>query len=66
MSSDSKSGKMKVTDSVKFRKEASTESDALATLYAGTSVNVVEQYTNGWSKVEYNNKTGYIKSEFLQ
>ena len=66
VSSDSKSGKMKVTDSVKFRKEASTESDALATLYAGTSVNVVEQYTNGWSKVEYNNKTGYIKSEFLQ
>lgn len=63
--SSAKTGKMTVSESVKFRKEASTESEALTTIYAGSTVNVVEQYTNGWAKIEYNKKTGYIKSEFL-
>jgi uncharacterized protein YgiM (DUF1202 family) len=61
-----KTGKMKVTDSVRLRKSESTESEILATLYAGTIVNVKQQYANGWSKVEYNGTTGYIKSEFLE
>lgn len=64
--SSAKTGKMIVSESVKFRKEASTESEALATIYAGSTVNVVEQYANGWAKIEYNKKTGYIKSEFLK
>ena len=61
-----KTGKMKVNDSVRLRKSQSTDSDILATLYAGTFVNVKEQYANGWSKVEYNGTTGYMKSEFLE
>lgn len=61
-----KTGKMKVMDSVRLRKSESTESEILATLYAGTIVNVKQQYANGWSKVEYNGTTGYIKSEFLE
>ena len=64
--SSAKTGKMTVTESIKFRKEASTDSEALATIYGGETVNVVEQYSNGWAKIEYNNKTGYIKSEFLR
>ena len=57
---------MMVKETVKFRKGQSTDSEVLATLYAGTTVNVVEQYASGWAKVEYNNKTGYVKSEFLE
>ncbi len=64
--SSAKTGKMTVTESIKFRKEASTDSEALATIYGGETVNVVEQYSNGWAKIEYNKKTGYIKSEFLR
>jgi uncharacterized protein YgiM (DUF1202 family) len=64
--SSAKTGKMIVTESIKFRKEASTDSEALATIYGGETVNVVEQYSNGWAKIEYNKKTGYIKSEFLR
>jgi uncharacterized protein YgiM (DUF1202 family) len=56
---------MTVKESIKFRKEASTESEAMATIYGGETVNVIEQYSNGWAKIEYNKKTGYIKSEFL-
>lgn len=62
----SKTGKMTVKESVKFRKGQSTDSEIIETLYAGTTVNVVEQYASGWAKVEYNKKTGYIKSEFLE
>ena len=27
---------------------------------------VVEKQTNGWTKVKYNGKTGYVKSEYLE
>ncbi len=63
--SSAATGKMQVTDAVRLRKSQSTDSDVLATIYAGSTVNVVEQYSNGWAKIEYNKKTGYIKSEFL-
>lgn len=64
--SSAKTGKMTVTDSVKFRKGQSTDSEAITTIYAGSTVNVIEQYASGWAKIEYNNKTGYVKSEFLK
>jgi uncharacterized protein YgiM (DUF1202 family) len=64
--SDAKTGKMVVEQSIKFRKDQSTDSEAITTIYAGATVNVIEQYSNGWAKVEYNKKTGYIKSEFLR
>lgn len=61
-----KTGKMQVSETVRLRKEQSTESDVLATIYSGSTVDVKEQYSNGWAKVEYNKSTGYIKSEFLK
>ncbi len=64
--SSAKTGKMTVTETIKFRKEASTESEAMATIYGGAIVNVIEQYSDGWAKIEYNKKTGYVKSEFLR
>lgn len=63
--SGSATGKMQVSDSVKLRKSESTESDVLTVIYTGSTVNVIEQYANGWAKVEYDKKTGYIKSEYL-
>ena len=64
--SDAKTGNMTVTESVKLRKGQGTDTDALGTIYAGSTVNVLEQYDNGWAKVEYNKNTGYVKSEFLR
>lgn len=61
----SDTGKMQVSDTVRLRKSQSTESEVLEMIYSGSTVNVVEQYASGWAKVEYNKKTGYIKSEFL-
>lgn len=61
-----KTGKLVVTDSIKLRKGPGTDTDSLGTIYAGATVNVIEQYTNGWAKVEYNKNTGYIKSEYIR
>ncbi|SFP60704.1 Uncharacterized conserved protein YgiM, contains N-terminal SH3 domain, DUF1202 family [Butyrivibrio proteoclasticus] len=65
-STSTKTGKMTVKDTVRLRKSESTESEILAMIYSGSTVNVIEQYANGWAKVEYNGNTGYIKSEFLE
>ena len=61
----SETGKMSVKETVRLRKSQSTDSDVLAMIYKGSTVNVVEQYESGWAKVEYSKKTGYIKSEYL-
>lgn len=56
----------RVTESVNVRKEASTESERLALAYQGDKITQIEAYDDGWSKVEYKGKTGYVKTEFLE
>lgn len=65
VNTSTKTGKMQVTETVRLRKSESTDSEVLTTIYKGSTVNVIEQYANGWAKVEYDSKTGYIKAEFL-
>lgn len=55
-----------VTDNVRLREERSADSAMLDTLAAGTGVKVYANYADGWSKIEYNGKTGYCKTEFLE
>ena len=57
---------MQVSEAIKLRKGQSTDTEAITTIYANDIVDVKEQYASGWAKVEYNGKTGYIKSEFLK
>jgi uncharacterized protein YgiM (DUF1202 family) len=64
--SSTETGKMTVSETVRMRKSQSTDADIITMIYAGSTVNVVEQYANGWAKIEYKNNTGYIKSEFLK
>lgn len=58
--------KMQFKDTVKVRAERSTESERVATGYAMEPVQLIESYSDGWSKIEYNGVTGYCKTEFLQ
>ncbi len=64
--SDAKTGKMVVEESIKLRKGQGADTDYITTIFAGETVNVIEQYDNGWAKVEFNKKTGYIKSQYLR
>lgn len=53
-------------DTVNIRSSMSETSDRVGTAYAGEKVKVVMSYAEGWTKVTWNNKTGYIKSSLLQ
>lgn len=48
------------------RKEMTTDSAIVETLYMGEKVTVVMSYAEGWTKVEWDNKTGYIRTDLLQ
>lgn len=54
------------TESVRLRAEPSTEAEYLGTAYQGEHVTQIESYADGWSKISYNGKECYCKTEFLE
>lgn len=53
------------TDTLKLRKEASTESDILSLLNLGEKLEIIEK-TGDWYKVKVNNKTGYVHKDYIK
>lgn len=54
------------TTTVNVRSSDSEQADKLGKVSGGTKVEVQEVRVNGWTKIVYEGKDGYIKSEFLQ
>lgn len=54
------------TTTVNVRTSDSEQADRLGKVAGGTQLEVLEQRANGWSKVVFEDKEGYIKSEYLQ
>lgn len=52
-------------ESLNLRSGKDENSDLIETVPAGTSVKVVEPDSSGWTKVDYNGKTGYIRTDLL-
>lgn len=55
-----------LSDTVNIRSGMSETSDRVGTAYSGEKVTVVMSYAEGWTKVTWNSKTGYIKTSLLQ
>lgn len=55
---------VKCSSTVNFRSSASTSSTVLGELKNGTAVTVLST-SNGWSKVSYAGKAGYISADYL-
>ncbi len=53
------------TDSLRLREQANTSSAILTTAPKGASVTVLEDGGNGWYKVSYQGKTGYMSAEYV-
>ena len=53
------------TTTVNVRSSDSTQADKLGKVAGGTKVQVIEQQVNGWTRIVFEGKDGYIKSEFL-
>ena len=54
------------TTTVNVRSSDSDQADKLGKAAGGTKLQVLEQRPNGWTKVDYEGREGYIKTEFLQ
>lgn len=65
-SNDTTSGTVKVIESVRVRKSASTNADSLGTVYVGEELELIMKQADGWTKVKYNGQTAYVKSEFVE
>lgn len=65
-SNDTASGTVKVIESVRVRKSASTSADSLGTVYAGEELELIMKQADGWTKVKYNGQTAYVKSEYVE
>lgn len=59
-------GKVKIKESVRIRKSASTDSEVLGTVYGGTELELIMKQADGWSKVKYEGQTAYVKSEYVE
>lgn len=54
------------TTTVNVRGSDSEQADKLGKVAGGTKIQVLEQRVNGWTKVLFEGKEGYIKSEYLE
>ena len=55
-----------IQESINIREGMSTDSAKIGTAYQGEKVTVIMSYAEGWTKVKWNNKTGYIRTDLLQ
>lgn len=54
------------TTTVNVRSSDSEQADKLGKVAGGEKLQILEQKVNGWTKVMYEGKDGYIKSEYLE
>lgn len=59
-------GTVKVKENVRIRSGASENSEKLATAYAGQELKVIMKQADGWTKIDYNGRTAYVKSEYVE
>ncbi|MCD7981098.1 MAG: SH3 domain-containing protein [Clostridiales bacterium] len=56
---------IRLTASVNIRSSMSESSERVGLAYSGETVTVVMSYSEGWTKVTWNGKTGYIRTDIL-
>lgn len=59
-------GSVTVLENVNVRASASPNATKLGTASKGEVFELIEEVGNGWSKINYNGQTAYIKSEYLR
>ncbi len=57
---------VRTTDTVNVRSSDSEEADKIGKAQAGTELQRVEERVNGWSKVIFEDREAYIKSDYLE
>jgi uncharacterized protein YgiM (DUF1202 family) len=55
----------KTSTKVNIRDSASTDAKVLATVEAGTTFDIIEVQSDGWTRIQYNGSTAYISSDYV-
>lgn len=55
-----------LSDSVNVRASMSETADKVGLAYEGDVVKVIQSYAEGWTKVEWNGQTGYMKTDLIK
>ena len=59
-------GKVVVLDTVNVRKSASQSAERIGTAYKGEYYDLIMEQADGWTKIKFNGKEGFVKSEFVK
>lgn len=57
---------VRLSNTTNIRSSMNETADKVGVAYAGENVTVVMSYAEGWTKVKWNNKTGYVKTDLLK
>ena len=57
---------MTVKENVRVRASASESGDKLGTAYVGEKLEVIMKQADGWTKIKYNGRTAYVKSDYVE
>lgn len=60
------SGTVMVAETVNVRKSANESAEKLGVCYQGGKLEIVMQQADGWTKVRFEGKTGYVKTDVLK
>lgn len=58
--------KVRVKETVRIRSGASENSEKIATAYMGETFEVIMKQADGWTKINYNGQTAYVKSDYVE
>ena len=59
-------GTVTVKENVRIRASASESGDKLGTAYVGEKLEVIMKQADGWTKIKYNDRTAYVKSDYVE
>lgn len=59
-------GTVTVKENVRIRASASESGEKLGTAYVGQQLEVIMKQADGWTKIKYNGKTAYVKSDYVE
>lgn len=57
---------IELSNTLNVRASMSETAEKIGVAYAGEKVTVILSYSEGWTKVKWNGKTGFVKTEFLK
>ena len=59
-------GTVTVLENVRIRSSASENGEKLGTAYTGEKLELIMKQADGWTKIKYNGKTAYVKSDYVE